>query len=75
VGLRDLYCLVSKHYVGEQIQKSEMGWECSTLGGSRGAYKILTWQFKGKGQLPRPSVNGLDIIRKDVQEIFCSDVD
>jgi hypothetical protein len=32
VGFRYLYCLVSKYYMGEQIEKIEMVWECGTLG-------------------------------------------
>jgi hypothetical protein len=45
------------------------------FGESRGAYEVLAWEFKGKRQLRKPSVNGEDNVRMDLQEIICGSVD
>ena len=45
--------LPTKHYSGEQIEKSEMGGVCSTYGGEEWAYRVLVGKAEGKRPLGR----------------------
>jgi len=47
---------LTKHYSGEQIEKSEMGGACSLYGGEERAYRVLVGKSEGKDHLEETGV-------------------
>ena len=54
---------------GEQIEKNEVGWACSTCGESRGVFRVLVVKPEEKRLLERPRHRWKDNIKPDLQEV------
>ena len=52
-----------------QIEKNEIGGECSTYGETRGVYRILVGKPEGKRPLGRPRHRWVDNIKTYIQEV------
>ena len=46
--------LLTQYYLGDQIEKNEMGGACSTYGETRGKYRVLVGKPEEKRPLGRP---------------------
>ena len=66
--------LLSQYYLGDKIEKIEMGGACSTYGDKRGVYKVLVGQREGKRPLGRPRIRWEDNFKMDLQEVSCGGV-
>jgi hypothetical protein len=49
--------------LGDQIEKNEVGWACSTYGERRGVYRVLVRKNEVTRPLGRPGVDKLIILR------------
>jgi hypothetical protein len=70
------YCVTAAITVSEtssnainQIEKNEMGGDCSTYGEKRGAYRILVRRPEGSRRLGRPRRRWEDNIKMDLQDV------
>jgi hypothetical protein len=61
--------LLTEHYSGEQIDKSEMGATCSTYGGEQWAYGGLVRKSEGKRPLGRARSIWEDNIKMDLEKL------
>jgi hypothetical protein len=48
--------------LGDQIKKNEMGGECGTYGGKRGACRVLVGRTDGETPFARPMLGGRIIL-------------
>jgi hypothetical protein len=62
--------LLTNYCSGDQIEKNEMGWECSRYRETRGVYSVLVGKSEGKGPLERPRRRWEDNIKMDLQEVW-----
>jgi len=56
-------------FLGDQIEKNEMGGPYSMYGEERGAYRVLVGKPEGKRQLGKPRHKLEDNIEMDLQEV------
>jgi hypothetical protein len=63
--------LLTKYCSGDQIEKNEMGGECSTYGERRDVYRVLVGKPEGKRPLKRPRCRWEDNIKMDLQDVGC----
>ena len=56
---------------GEQIEKNEVGWACSTCWESRGVFRVLVVKPEEKRLLERPRHRCRDNSKVDLQEVGC----
>jgi hypothetical protein len=56
-------------YLGDQIEKNEMGAACSTYGEMIGRYRVMVRKPEGKIPLGRPKRRGEDNFKMDIQEV------
>ena len=61
--------LLTKYYLGNQIENNEMGGACSTYGEMRGVYRVLEGKQERKSPLGRPTHRWEDNIKTDLQEV------
>jgi hypothetical protein len=59
--INDLYS--SPHYLGDQIEKNEMGRHVVHMGERRGVCRVVVGKPEGKRPLGSPSVGGRIIVR------------
>jgi hypothetical protein len=64
-----LVLFIPKYYSGNQVEKNEMGWACSTYGGKICACRIFVERSEGRRQLGRPRRRWEDNIKMDLQEV------
>jgi hypothetical protein len=55
--------------LGNQVEKNEMGGECSTYGERIGAYRILVGRPEGRRQVGRPRHRWEDNIKMDLKKV------
>ena len=65
--------LLTQYYLGDQIEKIEMGRHVARMG--RGVYRALVGKPEGKRPLARPSRRREDNIKMDLQEVGCGGMD
>jgi hypothetical protein len=74
--LHDLYSSPNIVRVqGGEIEKSCMGWACSSHGDGIGVYRVLVGKPEGKSPLGRPRSRWDDNIKIDLQEVGCGGMD
>jgi hypothetical protein len=61
--------------VGNKIEKNEMGGACSAYGEERGVYMVLVGKPEVNLPLGRPRRRWEDIIKVDLQEVGCGNVE
>jgi hypothetical protein len=61
--------LLTHYYVGNTVEKNEMGEACSSDGEGRGVYRVLVGKPEGKRALGRPRHRWEDNINVDLQEV------
>jgi hypothetical protein len=59
--------MLSKYYLGDQVEKNEMGRAYSTYGGERGASRILVGKPDGRRPLGRSRHRWENNIKMDLQ--------
>jgi len=62
-------CNPTKYYLGDQIEKNEMGGACSAYGGKERHIQGLVGKADGKSPLGKPTCKWEDNIKMDVQEM------
>jgi hypothetical protein len=62
VELNYLYCSPNV-FLGDKIEKNEMGGACSTCGEGRGMYSVLVGDLKERDHLGDTGVDGRIILR------------
>ena len=55
-------------FLGDKIEKNEMGGACSTYGERRGVCKVVVGKPEGKRPLGRPRCRWEDNIKMDIQD-------
>jgi hypothetical protein len=55
--------LLAKYYLGDHIEKNEMGGPCSTYGGEKRCIQASVGKAEGKNHLKDPGVEGRIILR------------
>jgi hypothetical protein len=70
-----LLFLLAQYCSGDQIETNEVGGACSTYGERRGIYRVYVWKSEVKRPLGRPKFRWGDIIKVDLQEVGCRDMD
>ena len=71
--LNDL--LFTKYYLGDQIEKNEMGRVCGTYRGEERLYTILEEKPEGKRPLEITRTRWENNIKMDLQEVGCGGLD
>ena len=66
---------VPKCFVGDKIEKNEMGWACGAYGWGYGLYRVLVGKPEGRRPLGRPRRRWFDNISMDLQEVGCGYMD
>ena len=67
--------LLTKYFLGDEIDKNEMGGACSMYGGEVRLYRVLAGKSEGKKPLGRPRRRWEDNIKMDLQEVGCGGMD
>ena len=62
-------------FLGDKIEKNEMGGACSTYGERRAVYRVLVGKVEGWRPLERPRRRWADNIKMDLQEVGCGGMD
>jgi len=70
-----MICTPHPTFLGDKIEKNEMGGACSAYGGRRGLYRVLIEKPEGKRPLGRPRHSWEDNIKMDLQEVGCWGMD
>jgi hypothetical protein len=61
--------LLTKYYLGDQIEKNNMGEACSMSGGRTDVYRILVGKPKVKGSIERPRRKWEDNIKMKFEDV------
>jgi hypothetical protein len=64
-----LSVLLTKYYLGDQIEKNEMGGACSTNGERRGTYRVLVGKLERKSPFGKLRLRWESNIKMDLQEV------
>ena len=67
--------LLAQYFSDDQTEKNEMGWSCSTYGERRSVDRFMVGKPEGKTPLGIPRSRWDDIIKMDLQEVGCGDMD
>jgi hypothetical protein len=68
-------CTPHPVFLGDKIEKNEMGGACSTYGGQQRAYRVLEEKPEGKRPLGRPRLRWEDNEKLDLEEVGCGVMD
>jgi hypothetical protein len=63
--------VLTQYFVGDKIEKNEVGGACSSDGEGRGMYTVLVGKPEGTRPLGRPRYRWDDNIKIDLQEVGC----
>jgi len=70
-----MICTLHPIFLGDKIEKNELGGQVARTGERRIVYRVLVGKPEGKRRLGRPRRRWEDNIRMDLQEEGCGDMD
>jgi len=66
-----MICTPHPIFVGDKIEKNEVGWACGAYGCGEEVYRVLVGKPEGRNPMGRPKRRWVGNIRMDLQEVGC----